>query len=101
MNATEIEGTRNVEKGELKQKFALLTKDGQLLDKSNNEVKLGMMQVNMGQTKEDLFNSQTPVPTQWFSDWGGDGGERRRIEVCQSEAKNKKYDQLSLPDFLF
>ena len=101
MNTTEIKGTRNVKKGELKQKSALLTKNGQLLDESNNEVRLAMMQVNLGQTKKDLFNRQTPVPAQWFSDWGGDGGERRRIEVYQSEAKNKKYDQLSLPDFLF
>ncbi|HAH23018.1 MAG TPA: general stress protein CsbD [Prolixibacteraceae bacterium] len=55
MNTTEIEGNMNVEKGELKQKFALLTDDDQLLDESKNEVRLGRLQVNLGKTKEELY----------------------------------------------
>ena len=101
MTPTEIEGNRNVAKGELKQKFALLTNDDQLFDESEHEVRLGRMQVNLGQTKEELNNRQTPAPSEWFSDWGIDGGERRRIEACQSEAKNKKYGQINMPAFLF
>jgi uncharacterized protein YjbJ (UPF0337 family) len=101
MTPIEIEGNLNVAKGELKQKFALLTNDNQLLDESKHEVSLGRQQINLVQTKEELFKCQTPVPTQWFSDWVVDGGERRRIEVCESEAKNKKYDLLNMHAFLF
>ena len=101
MNTAEIEGNRNVAKGELKQKFALLTNDDQLLDESKHEVKLGRLEVNLGQTKAEIYKRQTPAPSEWFSDWGVDGGERRRIEACQSEYKNKKYGQLNIPAFLF
>ena len=55
MNNNEMEGNRNVEKGELKQKFALLTDDDQLLDESNDEVRLGRLQVKLGKTKEELY----------------------------------------------
>ena len=55
MNNNEMEGNRNVEKGELKQKFALLTDDDQLLDESNDEVRLGRLQVKLGKTEEELY----------------------------------------------
>ena len=54
MNTTEIEGNWNVEKGKLKQKFALLTDDYQLLDESMNEEILGKQQVNLSHTEEEL-----------------------------------------------
>jgi uncharacterized protein YjbJ (UPF0337 family) len=54
MNTNEIEGNRNVEKGKLKQKFALLTNDDQLLDESKEDEMLGRQQINLGHTKEDV-----------------------------------------------
>jgi len=54
MNITEIEGTMNVDKGELKQKFALLTDDDQLLDESRDEVRLGRLQIKLGKTREEI-----------------------------------------------
>ena len=54
MNTTEIEGNWNVEKGKLKQKFALLTDDYQLLEESMNEEILGKQQVNLSHTEEEL-----------------------------------------------
>ena len=50
----EIEGTWNVEKSKLKQKFALLTGDYQLLEESMNEEILGNKQVNLSHTEEEL-----------------------------------------------
>ena len=97
MNTTKIKGTRKVEKGKLKAKFARLTNDDQLLDQS--EVKSGKMQVNLVKIKENLQISQTSAL--WFNEWIVAGGEKKRIEVCQLEAKNKKYGQLNAPSFLF
>ena len=54
MNTTQIEGNWNVEKGKLKQKFALLTDDCQLLEEIKNEEMLKRLQVKLGKTKEDL-----------------------------------------------
>lgn len=54
MNTSEIEGNWNVEKGKLKQKFALLTDDYQLLEESMNEEILGKKQVNLSHTEEEL-----------------------------------------------
>ena len=54
MNTAEIEGNWNVEKGKLKQKFALLTDDYHLLEESMNEEILGRQQVNLSHTEEEL-----------------------------------------------
>lgn len=54
MNTNEIEGNRNVERGKLKQKFALLTDDDQLLAESYAEEILGRRQINLSQTKKEL-----------------------------------------------
>ena len=54
MNTNEIEGNRNVEKSKLKQKFALLTNDDQLLEESKKEERLGRKQINLGHTKKDV-----------------------------------------------
>jgi len=56
MNTTEMEGNRNVEKGKLKQKFALLIDDYQLLEESMNDELLGRQQVNISHTEEELDN---------------------------------------------
>lgn len=61
MNTNEIEGTRNVEKGQLKHKFALLTDDYQMLDESNDEQTIGRKQINLGQTKEELETRLTDI----------------------------------------
>ena len=49
-----MEGSLNVEKGKLKQKFALLTDDYQLFDESINEERLGRQQVNLSHTEQEL-----------------------------------------------
>jgi hypothetical protein len=54
MDTNELEGNRNVEKGKLKHKFALLVDDYQLLEESRNEVTLGRQQVNLSHTEEEL-----------------------------------------------
>jgi len=61
MNTNEIEGTRNVEKGKLKHKFALLTDDYQMLDESNDEETLGWKQINLSQTKKELDTRLTDL----------------------------------------
>ena len=54
MDTNEMEGTRNVEKGKLKHKFALLTDDYHLLDESDDEERLGRQQINLSQTQNEL-----------------------------------------------
>jgi len=54
MDTTELEGNRNVEKGKLKHKFALLIDDYQLLDESMNEEIIGRQQVHLSQTEDEL-----------------------------------------------
>lgn len=93
-----IEGNRNVEKGKLKQKFALLTDNYQLFDQSKNEVQMGKMQVNLAKTKENLVLSQTL--SFGFNDWEIDDSEKSRIELNQSEAQNEKYYPSNMPAFL-
>ena len=99
MKTTEIGGSRNIGKGKSKQTFELLTNDDQSIDQSKNEIKFERMQVNLIKTEETSQKSQTS--SLWFNEWIVDGGEKSRIEECQSEAKNKKYDHLSLPSFRF
>lgn len=54
MENIEIEGMRNLEKGKLKHKFALLTDNDQLLEESNGEETRGRQQINLGQTGKEL-----------------------------------------------
>ena len=54
MNASEIEGNWNVEKGKLKQKFALLTDDYQLREEIKNKEMMNRLQIKLGKTKEEL-----------------------------------------------
>lgn len=101
MTPTEIKGNRYAATNELKQKSASLGKKDQLKIKSKNQTGLGRELTISSITKEENYKRQTPDSTKWVSDWGVDGGERKRIEVCQSEAKNKKYGQFNKPIFLF
>lgn len=100
MTPTETECDRNIVKDKHKQRLVRSTYNDQLLDKSKNGVILRRFQVNP-EDANDLYKIHNPAPAQWFSEWGVDGGEKRRIEICQSEAKTKKYGQLNLPAFLF
>ena len=54
MNKNEIEGSWNVEKGKLKQKFALLTDDDLMLGEDKNEELLRRLQAKLGKTEEEL-----------------------------------------------
>ena len=54
MDTNEIEGNWNVEKGKLKQKFALLTDDYQLREEIKNKEMMNRLQIKLGKTKEEL-----------------------------------------------
>jgi uncharacterized protein YjbJ (UPF0337 family) len=54
MNDAEKETNQTVEKGELKQKFALLTDDYQLLDEGQHEQRMGRLELKLGKTKEEV-----------------------------------------------
>lgn len=99
MYTTEIDVTRNVEKGQLQLKFAHPIKDNQVLEERKNEVRLERVKSNLSKTEKDIFQSQTPAP--WFNDWGIYGGEKRRIGINQSEANSRKQEQHNVPAFLF
>lgn len=101
MTSAKIKRTRISPKAILIHKSAYLTNEHQQLVESNNDQRPGRLQINQVKTKEENYLGQSPAPAQWFSDWNVDGGERRRIEVCQSEAKNNKYGNLKASDFCF
>ena len=54
MDTNEIVGNWNVEKGKLKQKFALLTDDYQLREEIKNKEMMNRLQIKLGKTKEEL-----------------------------------------------
>jgi len=54
MNATEENGNRNIQKGELKQKFAILTDNDQLFHEGEKQKIAGKKQIRLGKTKEEL-----------------------------------------------
>lgn len=54
MNTTELKGNWNVQKGKLKEKFAMLTDDDLLYAEGKKEEMLGKLQIKLGKTKEDL-----------------------------------------------
>ena len=49
-----INGTWNVEKEDLKQRFAILTDHDLLLEESKNQEMLRRLQIKLGKTKEEL-----------------------------------------------
>jgi uncharacterized protein YjbJ (UPF0337 family) len=54
MNETEESGNRNLQKGELKQKFAILTENDQLFHEGEKQKIVGKQQIRLGKTKEEL-----------------------------------------------
>jgi uncharacterized protein YjbJ (UPF0337 family) len=53
-NTTELKGNWNETKGKLKQKFAQLTDNDQLLLEGKQEEVLGRLQIKLGKTKEEI-----------------------------------------------
>ena len=54
MNKNEIKGNWNETKGKLKQKFATLANNDQLLIDGKKEELMGRLQLKLGKTKEEL-----------------------------------------------
>jgi len=56
MNATEIPGSWNEQKGKLKEKFAILLDDDLLFAEGRKEEMVGKLQIKLGKTREELYN---------------------------------------------
>ena len=54
MNATEVKGNWNEQKGKLKQKFAILTDNDLMFEEGRKEEMFGKLQITLGKTKEEL-----------------------------------------------
>ena len=54
MNATELKGNWNEQKGKLKQKYANLTDDDLMFAEGKKDEMLGKLQIKLGKTKEEL-----------------------------------------------
>jgi uncharacterized protein YjbJ (UPF0337 family) len=54
-NTTELKGSRDEQKGKLKQKFAQLTEDDLLFDEGKKDEMPGKLQVKPGKNKDDWF----------------------------------------------
>ena len=54
MNATEVKGNWNEQKGKLKQKFAVLTDNDLMFEEGKKEEMYGRLQKTLGKTKEEL-----------------------------------------------
>ena len=54
MNATEVNGNWNEQKGKLKQQFANLTDDDLMFAEGKKDEMLGKLQIKLGKTKEEL-----------------------------------------------
>ncbi len=54
MNATEVKGNWNDQKGKLKQKFAVLTDNDLLFEEGKKDEMFGKLQIKLGKTKEEL-----------------------------------------------
>lgn len=55
MNAIELKGNWEEQKGKLKQKFAALTENDLLFAKGKKEEMLGKLEIKLGKTKEELI----------------------------------------------
>ena len=55
MNATQVKGNWEEQKGNLKQKFAALTDNDLLFVKGKKEEMLGKLQIKLGKSKEELI----------------------------------------------
>ena len=54
MNTTEVKGNWNKQKGELKQKFAILTDNDLMFEEGEKEEMFRKLQIRLGKTKEEL-----------------------------------------------
>lgn len=54
MKTNIIDGTWNIEKDALRQRFTILTDHDLLLEESKNQEMLGRLQAKLGKTKEEL-----------------------------------------------
>jgi uncharacterized protein YjbJ (UPF0337 family) len=54
INATEVTGNWNEEKGKLKQAFASLTDNDLMFEEGKKDEMLGKLQIKLGKTKEEL-----------------------------------------------
>jgi uncharacterized protein YjbJ (UPF0337 family) len=54
MNATELKGNWNEQKGKLKQKFAVLTDNDLMFEEGQKDEMFGKLQITLGKTKEEL-----------------------------------------------
>jgi uncharacterized protein YjbJ (UPF0337 family) len=54
MNATEVKGNWNDQKGKLKQKFAILTDNDLMFEDGRKDEMLGKLQIKLGKTKDEL-----------------------------------------------
>jgi uncharacterized protein YjbJ (UPF0337 family) len=53
-NITELKGNWNVQKGKLKQKFAILTDNDLMFEEGKKGEMLGKIQIKLGKTKEQM-----------------------------------------------
>jgi len=53
-NLTELKGNWNVQKGKLKQKFAILTDNDLMFEEGKKGEMLGKIQIKLGKTKEQM-----------------------------------------------
>ena len=59
MNAIEVKGNWNEQKGKLKQKFAALTDNDLMFVEGKKDEMLGKLQTKLGKTKEELQKVMT------------------------------------------
>ncbi len=52
MNATEVKGNWNEQKGKLKKKFAILTDNDLMFKEGKEDEMIGKLQIKLGKTKE-------------------------------------------------
>jgi uncharacterized protein YjbJ (UPF0337 family) len=55
MNANEVKGNWNEQKGKLKQKFATLTDNDLMFVEGKKDEMLGRLQLKLGKSKEELY----------------------------------------------
>ncbi len=54
MKTTEVKGTWNEQKGQLKQKFATITDNDLLFSEGKKDEMMGRLQIKLGKSKEEL-----------------------------------------------
>jgi uncharacterized protein YjbJ (UPF0337 family) len=75
MNIFEVQGTWNLAKGRLKQKFAQLTDDDLRFTEGKEDELIGLIQQRTGQTKEDIARA------------GGDCCASKPLNECSEDER--------------